>query len=539
MPTRVTYKVSISPVANPQLRLPVSTLSIRESLSRGWTGVAEFHTPVDANASHVGEAFGWLSTAGILPGVAVSIQITPQVNEVTEGDDDDAVDGAMPSIRRYWPSMVQNISVSPQPLPDQPGASLFEIEFMDVMSYLAPKPIWGVFVDQSLGEILGGVLTLAAGGSGEPTTMPVLPDLLTAQIFQALRSDIERIPYAIATGELCQDWIEHLFGQLGVRYEMVGDETGRIAIRLKDLASTGNPLVMQLIESGSIDHAHTILGAMRILPEPTERGALLDNPTTGDFRRLGLETGSLATVVNSAQTMPEEAERRSRFSTERADLQGAQIICHSAQTAMIPGRLLSLVDAGGDNKGALWQILTVAHAFENDVYDNRSVIVDGQEAYRAPVPISPGRSIIVSAAIDDGEAGDGQAVSRDRLNRVPVRFSFAQQPEANNPPTLTNPPRVMLPGLEQMAGESHGFFASHRQGDICRVAVRNPLFAEIIGFEYRDHSRVSQDFVDSSAGMVIQHGDTEWSGLLFRANSLVDEEGEPIPPEETTETPSD
>lgn len=526
MPVRLTYKATIAPMANRRLAIQASILSVNESLSKGWSGSIRFHSPNRGGISHTGSAFGWLASNGILAGKPVLISCRAVENEETgnEGQEGLPVEGATPPIPRYWPSIVQNITVSPNPLSDNPQASLCEVEFVDIISYLAIRPIWGVFVDRSPAEILGGALTLASGGSGAPTAAPVLPNLVTPTIHQALRTELERVPYVIATGERFLDWIEYVFGHLGVRFEMVGDRSGQIGIRLKDSPPAGNPLVLSLTESRSLDYAHARLGTVRSASGSNQRGAILDNPATGDFRRLGTSTGSVESVINSALTAHEEAERRSNFSKERVDAQSFQAIIKTAQTAMIPGRIIKLVDHNNEND-SLWQAIATVHAFRSGVYFNRASLVAGGSVWRAAVPISPGRSSIVSAVVDDGESTDGEMVPRDRLNRIPIRFSFAQHPPEGTENSPSNPPRVMLPSLEQMAGESHGFFSSNRQGDVCRIAVRNPFFSEIIGFEYRDNLRVGQYLVDSSAGVVIQHGDTEWSGLLFRPNSLVDGEG--------------
>lgn len=529
MPARLTYRANISSLTDRSTVIPAHIVSVNESLSRGWSGSVRFYSPPDNGADHVGSTFGWLAKSGILAGMPVVVSVGTVEEEESDlnREEEMPVDGAEPPIPRYWPSVVNNISVSPHPLPNHPHASLCEVEFVDLLSFLAAKPIWGVFVDRSPGEILGGALTLAAGGSGEPTTSPVLPSLTTtARISQTLRSDLERVPYVIATGERFKDWIDYVFGHIGVRYEIIGDNTGQIGIRLKDLPPAGDPLVLRLTENRTLDYAHARLGSIRNTPGSTTRGAVLDNPATGDFRRLGTETGSLESVINAAHTTHDEAERRSNFSKERVDAQSFQVVVHTAQTAMVPGRIVKLVDETNDNN-SMWQSITTVHLFRKGIYRNNSILIAGESAWRAPVPISPGRSPIVSGAVDDGDSDDGEMVPRDRQNRIPVRFSFAQHPEEEADTSDLNPPRVMLPGLEQMAGETHGFFASHRQGDICRVAVRNPFFSEIIGFEYRDNLRLVQDVVDSSAGVVIQHdgdGDTEWSGLLFRAHRLVDED---------------
>lgn len=80
-----------------------------------------------------------------------------------------------------------------------------------------------------------------------------------------------------------------------------------------------------------------------------------------------------------------------------------------------------------------------------------------------------------------------------------------------------SPARVPLSILQPMAGGLHGFVAAHRQGDPCRVAVHDPLWAEIVGFEYRRHASMTSGTQNATAGVVVEHDRrSSWSGMLFR-----------------------
>jgi hypothetical protein len=79
------------------------------------------------------------------------------------------------------------------------------------------------------------------------------------------------------------------------------------------------------------------------------------------------------------------------------------------------------------------------------------------------------------------------------------------------------PPRIPLPVVMPMAGALHGFITAHRHGDTCRVAVHNPMHAEIVGFQYRDDRKINQDLSGAVAGLVVEHNYAQaWSGLVFR-----------------------
>lgn len=78
-----------------------------------------------------------------------------------------------------------------------------------------------------------------------------------------------------------------------------------------------------------------------------------------------------------------------------------------------------------------------------------------------------------------------------------------------------------------MGGGLHGFLRAHRQGDVCRVLVHQPMFAEIHGFSYRDDRRIGTEQTDVSTGLVAHRGQEGWAGMLFRPKEdLVEEYGE-------------
>ena len=88
------------------------------------------------------------------------------------------------------------------------------------------------------------------------------------------------------------------------------------------------------------------------------------------------------------------------------------------------------------------------------------------------------------------------------------------------------PPRIALPVVTPMAGALHGFITGHRHGDTCRVAVHNPMHAEIVGFQYRDDRKINDDLSGVVAGLVVEHNYAQaWSGMVFRRTD--DLEGAP------------
>lgn len=90
------------------------------------------------------------------------------------------------------------------------------------------------------------------------------------------------------------------------------------------------------------------------------------------------------------------------------------------------------------------------------------------------------------------------------------------------------PPRLPLGIAEPMAGALHGFVPGHRHGDSCRVAVFHPLYAEVVGFEYRGDRRINYGLAGVTAGMVVEHDGTDsWSGFVFRRVEQLEKESEP------------
>ena len=79
------------------------------------------------------------------------------------------------------------------------------------------------------------------------------------------------------------------------------------------------------------------------------------------------------------------------------------------------------------------------------------------------------------------------------------------------------PPRLPLTVAQPMAGALHGFVPAHRHGDVCRVAVHHPLWAEVIGFQYREDRPINTDIAEATSGLVVEHDTGQaWSGLVFR-----------------------
>lgn len=99
------------------------------------------------------------------------------------------------------------------------------------------------------------------------------------------------------------------------------------------------------------------------------------------------------------------------------------------------------------------------------------------------------------------------------------------------------PPRIPITAIEPMAGGAHGFIPAHRQGDICRIAVHNPLYIELVGYQYRSDRQINGSVVNVSAGMIVEHNyGAAWSGLVFLTTEPSEEESTTDPSEEESTT---
>lgn len=524
------YLPSISSGSEAAARVPVEKMAIEERQGFGWTGSALIDLAPEDHIS-IGGAFSRALSANFLPGWPIFVQLAAAVDTTRDSTPDEVVPV------RVWPSMITKVEGISGVDPDNPYDGKVEVFFADPWSYLGDIPIWGVFANVSPGELVGGAMSLATGGDGVPTLTPFLGvNHHVIAISQNIHRSARAIPYAIATGEPLREWLFLILARFGIRLEITGDLQGSLGISLKDLRPMGTPIPLTIEDQGAIDTRRASVVAVQCDAVPEQRAVTLDNQASGDIKRIGY-AGSIGAVFNTALTTPAQVEMRSSFLTQFANLNRVRMLLTSGQPALRPGRLLQLNSAITD-VGNNWQVNNITHNFTSRSYSNAFSAYIGDIPWRPPVMSTENRAIIVSALIDDSGSESGEAVPRNKLGRVPVSLSFTQNEVLSQGATAPSggaaapsqpenwPPRLHLPIVEQMAGAVHGFVPMHRQGDMCRVVVRSPLFAEILGFSYRDNLRVGEEIIDSSAGIVVGYGEekTDWSGLIFRPNDYFDDE---------------
>ena len=519
-----TYSATVRPLDDSRRPTAVQRFVVREYRAGGWVAEATVDpAPGSANRNIVFEAFRDALADGMAPGSTVVLRL------IASGEGE----SASPVLARAWPSVVRQLRVSPTA--DTVGNSIYKVELCDPLTYLSARPIWGAFHETPLGEVVGGALSLAVGGDGEPTLAPPLPGLPRVHIETHLTppavgatlagstapTDYE-VRYAIAVGEPLGLWLGKTLSRLGVRMETEVLQDGGIRLHLHDDLPASPPLVMTFEAGGEASATNATLFELAAYPAFPSRGALQDNPTS-DIRRIG-DPGAVGQVITAAGLGVDEAAERAGFAAETRRLASRTLHVTTKQPLVRPGWRMEFANRNVDGTNA-WQMANVSHYFGSGGYRNLAYLQKDGEAWRPLIP-PDGGPVVVSAVVDDGESDPGDPVERDRLGRIPMRFGFLPRidppvpdPNYNAAPAPAPEPtiaRVPLPIIELMGGGQHGFVTAHRQGDLCRVLVHHPFFAEIYGFAYRDDRRVGAELADVSAGLVVSHDADGFSGLLFR-----------------------
>ena len=414
----------------PGVVVPALTLMVEERRSGGWSGTAR----VNPRLASAEAAYDTLVRDGLMPGSTVLFHLVLSVGSRYEG-----------VVVRSWPSVVTSVSTRWWHSETSNSEAFAGITFRDPLSYLYNRPIWATFASCSLGEILGGALSSAAGGDGRPTRDPVLPGMSAVHIGETLRDGIGEVPYAIAVGEPMGYWLNRIFGRLGVRIEMRGDAAGRLAIELHD----GKPSETRVNRDGGVwmtvnpraepSATNLVLDATGTGPALPARGGLLDNPASGGAKRFG-RPGPVEAVIAADRTDVAEAEKRATFGRAREGLSRVRVSMKSRQPGLLPGRVVKIgipphllfgtnrdpgrvdgyVSLFGANE---WQVADVSHLYSHGGYWNDADFEKIGAGWRPAVP--PDESVkFISGIVDDGESDSGEPIERDRLGRIPVKFPF-------------------------------------------------------------------------------------------------------------------
>ena len=534
----IPYAAVITTPADDDLIVPVESFSVSEMRGAGWFGIARLDlgasdTPFVSSAA----ALRTVIDFRLVPGKPIVLRL------VMAGD----TRAGAPV--RNWPSMIMRVVSVPRGKSDDGGLDC-RVELCDPLSYCRERPVWGVFKSCSPGQMVGGALSLAVGGNGDPTREPVLPGMPVVRIYEHVRTELREIPYAIAAGEPLRSWLDRILGTLGVRMEFLGHEGEQVGICLRDTAPSAseaneNQSPIEMIVDGNAEPGATTLSIvhMQLNALAKKRSALFDSPSQGAVTRIGSEGGSVEAVIRAAEIDVAEAGLRIGFARESAVLATERLWAKSANPGMLPGRLVDFVSSSANGPGtgsatvlgaSRWQLGDVKHLHVRGKYGNIVAMEKAGTAWRPPVP-RDSSPVAVSGIVDDGVSPEGDSVPRDNIGRIPVTLSFLpRSDEDRTPPAGSDqtppadpdqtPPAdpgdpvspISLPVIGLMAGDTHGFVTAHRQGDHCRVLVFNPLYAEVHGFGYGDDRRVAKKVSDASAGLIVRHGEGSWRGIVFR-----------------------
>ena len=420
--------------------LPVARFDLEESYNRGWIARIAVFAPGSLSlslASMVGNAMA----AGIVPGRSVIVKLgsmdDEQADDASEGataanssPEEDTSESENPiTDLRAWPGIISNI----EPLdPGQSRAHIYcLVTVTDIIGYLAGQKVWGAYRAEPTDEIVGGVISLAAGTSGKPTTTPVVPIQPNIKVISRLRENLNWLPFTIVAGQSLRSWLDQFYGLLGIRMEMIGGLDGSLNIILADGVPRDNPMEMSLpdeetIGTGSDSSEVAKHGELQILNLSARRGdyrraVMLDDPTQGQIRVLG--TGPVGTVVTGIQVGIDEAYMRAEQQLVTVASQLLVLTGESIQPGWQPGRRVTI---NRSIRGiTTWQFHTVVHSLRGKTYNNRALMLNGEFVWHPPRPRRRA-PVVVPAMVDGGPSLLAQEpVPRDRLGRIPVSFPFA------------------------------------------------------------------------------------------------------------------
>lgn len=473
----------------------VQHFMVQESRGAGWQGQAVLDpAPGHAGVISFKHAASTAFDYGLAPGSPVVLSMI-----AVNGSDDGQT-------MRVWPGVVAKVVTK---LAEERPVN--DVRFCDPLTYLGTRRIWGAFANESPAAILGGAMSLAVGGDGQPTQEPELPGLPGVRIVADLNGALDTIPYAIAVGETLGVWLARLLPRLGIRVETTTGADGKVELTLRD----GNPAgeILPVIATyGSPSYFGAQVQEFRNQNRDGERAALLDNQSAGDVIRLG-EAGVVGHVFSAAGVSQDEGRRRAGFAAKAEEVDQNTLTVVTEQFQAHAGGRMGFIASSAFGQRT-FQVADVVHSFHGTSYSNSILLQKDETPWHPPIPANDGPSV-VSGVIDDAESAPGTAVSRDVEGRVPVRLAMLPRLAGENGDAVFSTPRARLPIVNPMGGGEHGFVHAHRQGDLCRVMVHQPLFAEVVGFGYRDDRRLSADFADVSTGLTVRADDEGWAGLVF------------------------
>ena len=409
------YRGTLTHLRATDVEVRLAAFGIQEGYSTGWSGTGVIVGDNGDSPLSPGEMLSAVMASGVLAGTPMGLNL-----EIDGG----TLDGTNV---RSWPCVVSGLSPY---LVDESSAAC-NVQLSDPISYLAEQPVWGAYRGVSIAEAVGGVLSMAAGGDGKPTTAPILPFLPPVRIVGEYRDALAKVPYVIAAGQTLGDWLADFLATLGLRAELRGYSDGRLSVTLTDAKPHRLALEMSITTPHGSDPASSdTMGPIMIqghsaFPGAPLRGGLLDDPTKGSARPLW-KFGPVGAVMTDSEVDVDEATGR-LFRAARGTLaEMFMLTALSRQPRFRPGETIRL---SRPTHGLTdWQVSSVSHWLRSAVYDNDATLIRGDMAWHPDLPLYR-PPVYVSAVVDGGEDYDfHQPVPRDRLGRIKVVFPFTPTP---------------------------------------------------------------------------------------------------------------
>ena len=403
----------------------VGDLMVSEQYNGGWKASLSFRIigPYGRPIESVGNAMGTAIANGIFVGMRAVVYLGARASE----DDEEGKQ------IRCFPGFIAGVEpFRAYSRHTRRRETYLRVVVQDVVNQFKNQTVWGAYRAQSAAEIVGGMLALATGNDGRATLNPVVPDHPSVTVHNALRQDLDFIPYAIAGGQTLAAWLGEFFSNLGIRMEMMSDvENCDVHIMLHDKEPRDTSFKMGLGEDATAEDGEdgqVELGVIGSYRGARARAGLLDDPTKGAFRRLGY--GPISDVVAGEHISLEEAQLRAGFDVRGRGTELLVVNFKSRQPVIRPGRTILLNEpvVRAISWSRFWQVSSVNHVLKGNHYENSMNVLRGDMPWHSSRP--PRRPVvIVPARIDGGpKYSAGDEIPRDRLGRVPVGFPFSPMP---------------------------------------------------------------------------------------------------------------
>ena len=393
----------------------VSNFKLNEGYNLGWVSDAEVTLISQTTTLTAGSVLGAVISTGLRPGVFVVLSLTPNIADPSS---------------RVWPCMIEQIDPFVSTTDQLSGGC--NLRLVDPVTYLADRTIWGAYRACSVGEMIGGALSMAVGGDGEPTLNPSLAGLTTINITESYRDYLKYLPYSIAVGQTLGRWLGDILNELGLRVEMLGNsDDNSITLTLSDRTpSGGNVLSMTTLDNPTSTPGPA--GNIQIIgfsghPGVKRRATSLD--ALVNTRRSFGTLGGIHRTISGPDVSIDEAAHRVNDTLRGVYASMLQMETASFQPGLRPGRLVDLTNLVSSINVQSWQITDVSHAYENNkTYLNRATMIRGDTSWH-PAPPPTRAPVLVSGIIDDGhEYAESNPVPRDHFGRIVVRFPFSPTP---------------------------------------------------------------------------------------------------------------